>query len=209
MIIQKNSLTLLFKRTFDIREGELRRALLMQLNIFLLISTLLIIKPTINSLFLTNVGIDKLPLAFILVAVSAGIIMSFYSRWLRSRPLNKIINYTLLVSVASITVFALLLRLNYVETWVLYLFYVWVAVFGVLSASQFWIFANIVFNAREAKSLFGLIGSGAIAGGIFGGYLASILAPLMGSENLLFVGVFLLLICIFVNKTIWRSPELD
>ncbi len=208
MTIQEHHLTLLFKRTFDIREGELRRALLMQLNIFLLISTLLIIKPTINSLFLTNVGIEKLPLAFMLVAASAGIIMTFYSRLLRSRPLNKIINYTLLVSVASITVFALLLRLNYIETWVLYLFYVWVAVFGVISASQFWIFANIVFNAREAKRLFGLIGSGAIAGGIFGGYLASILAPSIGSENLLFVGVLLLLICIFVNKAIWKSPEL-
>lgn len=208
MGIKIDSLSILFKRAFDIREGELRRALLMQLNIFLLISTLLILKPTVNSLFLTNVGIDKLPLAFILVASGAGIIMSFYSRWLRRRPLNRIINLTLYISVVSITVFALLLRLNYIETWVLYLFYVWVAVFGVLSASQFWIFANIVFNAREAKRLFGLIGSGAIAGGIFGGYLASIMAPLIGSENLLFVGVLLLLICIFVNKAIWKSPEL-
>jgi AAA family ATP:ADP antiporter len=209
MIPQGKNVRLLFKRTFDIREGEMRRALLMQLNIFLLISTLLIIKPTINSLFLTNVGIEKLPLAFILVAVGAGIIMSFYSRWLRTRPLNKIIHYTLLVSVCSITLFALLLRFNYIETWVLYLFYIWVAVFGVLSASQFWIFANIVFNAREAKRLFGLIGSGAITGGIFGGYLASLLAPVMGSENLLFVGVILLLICIPVNKAIWKSPELS
>lgn len=201
-------LYLLFKRTFDIREGELRRALLMQLNIFLLISTLLIIKPTINSLFLTNVGIEKLPLAFILVAIGAGVIMSFYSRWLRSRSLQRIIQSTLLISVGTITLFAFLLRFNYVETWVLYLIYVWVAVFGVLSASQFWIFANIVFNAREAKRLFGLIGSGAITGGIFGGYLASLLAPAIGSENLLFVGAFLLLIAIYVNRSIWKSPEL-
>jgi len=208
MAIQGTDVKLLFKRTFDIREGEMRRALLMQLNIFLLISTLLIIKPTINSLFLTNVGIDKLPVAFILVAVGAGVIMSFYSRWLRNHSLQKIIHYTLLISVGTITLFACLLRFNYVETWVLYLIYVWVAVFGVLSASQFWIFANIVFNAREAKRLFGLIGSGAITGGIFGGYLASLLAPAIGSENLLFVGALLLLVCIFVNHSIWKSPEL-
>ncbi|KPL17199.1 MAG: hypothetical protein AMS23_06385 [Bacteroides sp. SM1_62] len=202
------SIKLLFQRTFDIREGEMRRAVLMQLNIFLLISTLLIIKPTINSLFLTNVGIEKLPLAFILVALGAGIITSFYSRLLSSTPLNKIIFYTLLTSVFTITLFAILLRLNHIEKWVLYLFYVWVAVFGVLSASQFWILANIVFNAREAKRLFGLIGSGAIIGGIFGGYLASILAPIVGSENLLFIGVFFLLICIPVNAAIWKSQEL-
>jgi AAA family ATP:ADP antiporter len=208
MIVHIDNVKRLFQRTFDVREGEFRRAFLMQLNIFLLISTLLIIKPTINSLFLTNVGIEKLPLAFILVAVGAGIIMSFYSRWLRAHSLEKIIHFTLMVSVGAITLFALLLRLNYIETWVLYLFYVWVSVFGVLSASQFWIFANIVFNAREAKRLFGLIGSGAIVGGIFGGYLASLLAPVMGSENLLFVGVFLLLLGMFVNKAIWKSPEL-
>lgn len=207
MIFQIDNLKDLFQKTFDVREGEFRRAFLMQLNIFLLISTLLIIKPTINSLFLTNVGIEKLPLAFILVAVVAGIIMSFYSRWLRAYSLERVIHYTLLVSVGTITLFALLLRLNYVEKWVLYLFYVWVSVFGVLSASQFWIFANIVFNAREAKRLFGLIGSGAIVGGIFGGYLASLLAPLMGSENLLFVGALMLLIGMFVNKAIWKSPE--
>ena len=122
MELQGNRLAIIFKRTFDIREGEMRRALLMQLNIFLLISTLLILKPTINSLFLTNVGIEKLPLAFILVALGAGIIMSFYSRWLRTRPLNKIIHYTLLVSVSSIALFAMLLRFNHSETWVLYFF---------------------------------------------------------------------------------------
>ena len=199
---------LLFQRTFNIREGELRRALLMQLNIFLLITTLLIIKPTINSLFITNVGIDKLPLAFILVALGAGIITTFYSRLLNSTPLNRIIFYTLFTSVLTITLFAVLLRLNYIEKWVLYLFYVWVAVFGVLSASQFWILANIVFNTREAKRLFGLVGSGAILGGIIGGYLASLLAPVVGSENLLFIGVFFLVICIPVNATIWKSKEL-
>jgi AAA family ATP:ADP antiporter len=199
----------LFQRTFDIREGEMRRAVLMQLNIFLLISTLLIIKPTINSLFLTNVGIEKLPLAFILVALGAGIITSFYSRLLRSVPLKRIIFYTLFASVLTIALFAILLRLNHIEKWVLYLFYVWVAIFGVLSASQFWILANIVFNTREAKRLFGLIGSGAIVGGIFGGYLTSILATSVGSENLLFVGMSFLLICIPVNAAIWKSQEIN
>jgi hypothetical protein len=43
------------------------------------------------------------------------------------------------------------------------------------------------FDAREAKRLFGFIGPGAIAGSIFGGYLTSLLAPYIGSENLLFV----------------------
>lgn len=203
----KESVKQFVQQTFDIREGELERTVLMQLFIFLIISTLLIIKPTINSLFLSEVGIQNLPLAFILVAIGAGIITTFYSRLLNKMPLNKIINYTLIVSVISIAVFSILLRLNFIEKWVLYVFYVWVAIFGVLATSQFWILANIVFNAREAKRLFSVIGGGAIAGGIFGGYLTSLLAPIFGSENLLFVGVLFLIICIPLNKRIWNANK--
>lgn len=75
---------------------------------------------------------------------------------------------------------------NLAEGWILYIFYVLVAIFAVISSSQFWIFANLIFNAREAKRLFGLIGAGAIAGGIFGGYLTNFLAPIIRSENLIF-----------------------
>ena len=64
----------LLSNMFDIREGEYRKAVLMQLNIFLIISTLLIVKPAVNGLFLTKFGVEKLPIAFILVAIVAGII---------------------------------------------------------------------------------------------------------------------------------------
>lgn len=195
---------LFLARAFDIREGEISRALLMQGFIFLLISTLLIIKPTVTSLFLSNVGVEKLPLAFMLLAVVAAIISSFYSRILNSVSLERIIIRTLQISVLTILVFRVLLGMNYLEGWVLYLFYIWMAIFGVFSASQFWILANIVFNNREAKRLFGFIGAGAIAGGIFGGYLTTLLAQAISSENLLFVCIFFLLICIPIVRHLWK-----
>ncbi len=202
-----NFLQSLYLRLFDIRKGEMKRVLLMQINIFFLLSTLLIIKPTVTSLFLSVVGIKKLPLAFILVAVAAAIITSFYSRLLNRIPLNKIIHSTLLFSVISISIFTILLKLNFIDKWILYIFYAWVAVFGVLATSQFWILANIIFNAREAKRLFSLIGGAAIAGGIFGGYLTSLIAPFVGSENLLFIGALFLFICIPLTKRVWNSNE--
>ncbi len=86
----------------------------------------------------------------------------------------------------------------------LYFFYVWVAIHAVLSASQFWVLANLVFNPREAKRLFGFIGSGAILGGIFGGYLTSILAPIIGNDNLFFLAIGILILCIPVLNAIWH-----
>ncbi|MEZ5081925.1 MAG: Npt1/Npt2 family nucleotide transporter [Bacteroidales bacterium] len=198
----------LLRNVFDIREGEYRRAVLMQLNIFLIISTLLIVKPAVNGLFLAKMGAENLPNAFLLVAVFAGLVSLLYSRLLSRMPLNIIITRTMLWSVTSLFVFGVLLRLNFLEGWVLYLFYIWVAIFAVLSASQFWVLANIVFNAREAKRLFGFIGAGAIAGGIFGGYLTSLIAEQIGSETLPFVAAILLSFCIPITQTIWKKEVL-
>ncbi|GAA5522607.1 MFS transporter [Aliifodinibius salicampi] len=190
---------------FDIREGEYRTAFLMQLNIFLLISTLLIVKPAVNALFLSKFGAERLPEAFILVAVAALLISTLYARLLDRLSLNKIIEGTLVISFVALVSFVILLQLNVPDGLILYLFYVWTAIFAVLAGSQFWVLANLVYNVREAKRLFGFIGSGAIAGGIFGGYLTSVLAPVIGSENVLFLGASLLLICIPVSRTIWTE----
>lgn len=193
---------------FDIREGEYRRAIFMQLNIFLIISTLLIVKPAVNGLFLAKLGAESLPKAFVLVAIFAGLVSFFYSRILSRIALNTIIVRTMIISVSTLILFGVLLRLDFMEGWVLYLFYIWVAIFAVLTASQFWILANVVFNPREAKRLFGFIGAGAIAGGIFGGYLTSIIAELISSENLPFVAAFLLVFCIPITQSIWKKDVL-
>ena len=201
----KETFQLFLQRTFDIRNGELFRASLMQLNIFLIISTLLIIKPTVNSLFLSRFGVENLPYAFLLVAVVAAIVTSLYAYILQHFPLQKIISGTLVFSVFSLLFFGLFLRLNVLESLLLFSFYIWVAIFALLTTSQFWVLANRVFNPREAKRLFGFIGAGAIAGGIFGGYLTSILAQFTSSENLPFVGAIFIGSCLPINKIIWTK----
>ncbi|MCB0557799.1 MAG: HEAT repeat domain-containing protein [Lewinellaceae bacterium] len=181
------------------------RVLLMQANIFLLISTLLIIKPAVNALFISELGVEQLPRAFVMVAIFAAVISTLYSRLLRRSSMGRMMNGTLLSSIFILIAMGVLLRLNVLEGGVLYFFYLWVSIFGVLTASQFWILANLVFNAREAKRLFGFIGAGAIAGGIFGGYLTSLLAPSIGSENLPFLAAFLLSLSVPATRFIWKN----
>jgi AAA family ATP:ADP antiporter len=199
------AIRLFLRKAFDIRDGELLRATLMQANIFLIISTLLIVKPTVNGLFLTKFGVENLPNAFILVAIAAAVVSTLYSRLLTKIPLNRIMSGTMVYSVGSLIFFGLFLRLNVLEGLILYLFYIWVAIFALLATSQFWVLANLVFNAREAKRLFGYIGAGAIGGGIFGGYLTSVLAQFMSSEFLLFVCAALLYLCIPITRRVWEQ----
>lgn len=191
------------KKIFDIREGEFKISFLMQAYIFLIITTLLIVKPTVNALFLSELGVESLPFAFLIVAAVAVISSYFYYKALAKFQLNKIIKMTLIISIILLTGLGIILNFKIINIWVLYFFYVWVAIYAVLSASQFWVLANLVFNVREAKRIFGFIGSGAILGGIFGGYITSLLAPSIGIENLMFVAALLLAICIPLLRKIW------
>lgn len=195
----------LLKKLFDIREGELHIALLMQGYIFLIIATLLIIKPTVNSIFLSDLGAENLPFAFLLVAIAAIVTSYFYAKISERFSLLHIIRFTLIFSIVSLIVLGTLLHLHLIKGWVLYAFYTGVAIYAVLATSQFWVLANLVFNVRQAKRLFGFIGAGAIVGGIFGGYLTTLLAPFVGNENLIFIAAFFLMMCFPILGKIWRS----
>lgn len=194
----------LFEKFFDIRPSEIRKAVLLQAYVFILITTLLIVKPTINSLFLSELTSEALPTAYLLTAVVAVLFSMVYDRILWSFKLNRVIFGTLIFCASLFGLFCFLLNYHPENTGWLYAPYLFVAIFGLLTTSQFWILANMVFNVREAKRLFGFIGSGAIAGGIFGGYLTSFLTRFIPSENLLLVAALLLLVCIPISGYLWK-----
>lgn len=195
-------------KIFDIQEDELRKTLLLQLNIFLIITTLLIVKPTISSLFLTELTAEALPQAYILTAISAIIGYYFYDKWLEVCTLNKIITRTLIGCILSLIIFGFAFTFKVAHGNFMFIPYIWVAIYGLLTASQFWILANLVYNVREAKKVFGFIGAGAIAGGIFGGYLTSVLTYFISSENILFVAAIVLSGCIPITRYMWNN-EVD
>jgi AAA family ATP:ADP antiporter len=193
------------KKAFDIRRGEGKRALLMWFDIFLIISSLLIIKPVCFSLFLLKFGVSQLPYVFILVAIFAAVMASYYSRLVKKVNFEKVVEKSLQFSIISLLFFRFLFYFETLEVIAFYLFYVWAAIFAVLITSQFWSLGNLLFNAREAKRLFGFIGSGAITGGIFGGYFTNLLAPVLGTENMLIVCMLFLTLCVFITKWIFKS----
>ncbi len=190
------------QKYYDIRSGEGKRAGLMFAYIFSIIAFILIVKPVSTSLFLNRIGITYLPAVYILVAAISGIVVAVYNKLNRLVNLSTLIILTLLFSIVSILFFWVLLHIHFQSPWFFYLFYVWVAIFSLITAAQFWLLANQVFTVREAKRLFGFLGIGAILGGIFGGYLTNILAPRIHSENLLLLGVLFLVVDIFLVRTV-------
>ena len=193
-----------FKETFDIRDNEVQIALLMQLYVFLLITVLLIVKPTINALFLSQLGADNLPFGYILVAVTAVISSYYYNKAVKKFSLRKVAILTLIGFSLSFLALSVFLYYNFIPDFILYLYYIGVALFAVLTTSQFWILANMVFNAREAKRLFGFIGAGAIAGGIFGGYLTTVVVSAFNNMSAIIMAAVLLFCCVPIVGFIWK-----
>lgn len=158
---------------------------------------MLLLKPTANALFLSILGIDFLPVAYLVVALAALAISLFYNRYIESKAPRQLFAITSYISVLILGLVGTLLFLGIAENIVVFIFYLFVSVFGILSASQFWIISNQIFNARQARKYFSVIGSGAIAGGIAGGYLASMISAVFQSELILFVAAAVILYAVF------------
>lgn len=191
-------------KTFGLRDGEIYISFLMQLCIFLIITVLLIVKPTINAIFLSQLGPDHLPYGYLLVAIVAVVTSYFYNKAIRKFSLIKVTVFTLIFFSFGFLIFSFLLQFSIINNWVLYVYYLGVSLFAVIATSQFWILANMVYNSREAKRLFGFIGAGAIAGGIFGGYLTSIIVSSFGNETVMLLAAILILCCIPILQKVWK-----
>ncbi|AWX44752.1 hypothetical protein HME9304_01755 [Flagellimonas maritima] len=191
------------KKIFQIREGELAISLLMQCYIFLVIMVLLIVKPTVNALFLSGLGAENLPMAYMLTALVAITGFYFYNKAIKRFSLKSIIYVTLIFFGLCFLLLSLLLHFSWLNVFSLYAYYIGVSLFAVLVASQFWILANMVFNSREAKRLFGFIGAGAISGGILGGYFTSVIASSYGNKITIAFAALLLFFCIPILNAVW------
>ena len=156
-------MTGILRKVFDIERHELSRALLMFLYAFLLLSAYLILKPVRNSLFLDKFGADQLIYMYMMIAATATPIAWLYG-WTAARTtLPRLVGGTTIILVVNMAIFWYLIGQQF--SWLIYVFYIWVSLFGVFTTSQFWLLANYVFDAREAKRLFPFIGAGAITGG--------------------------------------------
>ena len=175
------------QRFFDLRPGEGLPVLLSFLYIAVVVAAYLLAKPLRNGLFMEEYG----PYALVYVYAAVPVILSVFVR-AYSEVVARFGSRT--VMAGTLVFFSLnVLLFWYAFTFRTYrltsgAFYIWVNCFGVIAPVQAWSFANSLFDTRQAKRLFGLIGSGASFGAITGGLLARLLVgPVGGAVNLLLV----------------------
>src|SRR5262245_15140625 len=195
----------LLESLFDIRRQEVGRVLLMSAYLLLIIASYSATKAVRDSLFVTKIGPEQLPYVYLMIAGAMGLVSLVYSKAVNRIGLYRLIQATSLTAVSSLLVFWLVFKKNSAPWF--YVLYVWVSLFGAITASQFWLLATHVFNPREARRLFSRIGLGGILGGIFGGALTNRMANWFGTESLLIVCAGMVAITVAILGRLGHTTE--
>lgn len=181
---------------FGVQQRELGRLVPIISAYGLVMASLYVLKPARNALFLDRLGVAQLPLVLLLVALVGAVAALVFSRFSRRIRLDRLVFFTFLVLGACLLGFRLILPLGW--GWTYYLFYVWVNLYGLMATSLLWLLANALFNAREGRRLFGLIGTAGIAGAIVGGVATGWIVGFTGTENLLLVCAGVVGLCLLL-----------
>src|SRR5215469_5639369 len=144
------------RQLFDIRPGEHVRTWAMFAYLLFVLFAYYIVKPVSRALFLTTFDIDKLPQLYILIAIFGGILAYLYSKLAARASLRTAVFVAMAISIASLVVMWWLTRLRL--PWMIYVLNIWVSLFSVVAVSQGWLVASNLFDTRQAKRLYPLLG---------------------------------------------------
>jgi AAA family ATP:ADP antiporter len=196
----------LFGRAVSLHKGEATTALLMFAYSFLAMTSYNILKPITRSQFIASLGADNLPYVQLAAGVLIAGLMQLYTQVASRLPRRWIMPLTQAGEVALLVVFWFLFRTA--GDWVPVAFYVLGLVLGILLISQFWTLANDIYDARQAKRVFGFIGGGASLGGATGAAITSMAVQEVGTNNLLLVSAAVLAVCVAIVTVIVRRQEI-
>ncbi len=149
-----------------------------------------ILKPVSRAMFLAKFDIDRVPYLYILIAVVGGVFATYYSKAATTWSLKAAVTWTTAGTIVCLIFFWWVLQLKL--PWMLYVFNVWSSLFGVVTVAQGWLVASNVFDSREAKRLYGLVGLGAVLGGWTGSAFTAFMVQHLAPANLVIVCALLM-----------------
>ena len=167
-------------KIFQIKQEERSPIIILMLMFFCIVGSSITGSSARDTFFLTQFDKSLLPLMFAVVAVfMVGAIM-IYNNLASELDLVKVI----IISSSFFCFTLVLIRLNLNGT-IIPIFYAWTDVIISITIFQFWLLANEIFDARQAKRLFSFIGIGGSIAGISAGYLIRPFVKNYGADDLL------------------------
>ena len=192
----------------ELREEESATALMMFGYSFLAMTAYNIVQPITRSRFISSLGSENLPYVLLVSAFIIGFLMQGYSRLGALLPGRWLIPVTQTGMVALLVMFWILFAVG--QQWVDIGFYLFGQIYAVLLISQFWTLANLIYDPRQAKRVFGFIGGGASLGGAVGSSITAFMVEEVGTTQLVLISGIVLAACaVLVILIIRRSSGVE
>jgi len=158
------------------------------------------------ALFLARFGSDPLPFMYLAAAGLSLLAGLGYSRLERRLSFGTL----MMVTLGGLAVLAGGLRLGLALTSSAVLVFsllVWYRLVSILTDLEYWAVATRLYDVRQAKRLFGLIGSGEVAARIVGALSVPLLLRVIGVADLLLLSGASLVSCVVLVRRVLRATE--
>ena len=190
--------------TFGVSHREWPRLFTMGILLFLLMLGWGFGLASRDAFFIKSVGPDKLPIVFMINSILIVILSNYYFQIVDRLPRYQLFVILLAVFGGGLLVLRLMIPLHLF--WIPYAIYFFSeSILNVVILMHFWTVANSIFDPREGKRIFPIIGGAGLSGLIIGGALTHSIVSVIGTENifLLWSGIlFGLIPIIFLVKHI-------
>jgi HEAT repeat protein len=180
---------------FNVQVGEGRSTSLMLAHSFFMGLSTVFFETAASALFLSRFGADRLPYVYLAAAALNTVTGLFYTTIQSRVSFKGLMTGTLLFLLVTTAAF----RAGLVITdagWLMFALLVFYRVISILTDLEYWAVAARLYDVRQAKRLFGLIGSGEVIARIAGAFSVPLLLAFTGVANLLVLSAVALASCL-------------
>jgi AAA family ATP:ADP antiporter len=203
--VSKTKAKAVWRSLFDVRPGEYRRTVFMALYLFFVMVAYYILKPVSAAMFLHKLGVKELPYLYMLVAAIGGVVSYLYTKTAVRSSLAQAVTWSMAVAVLCLIALWRVVGMNL--SWTLYAFNVWVSLFSIVLVSQGWMVAANVFDSREAKRLYNLLGLGAVVGSGVGAVITRDGVKRSGAPTLILISAFMVVLAYIAFRLAIREKR--
>lgn len=203
----------LLRRVVDVERDEMHAMLVSFAYFFFVLSGWFVLRP-VREAVAAAAGVSHLPYLFAATLAAVLVANPLFAALVVRYPVRKFIAVTYQFFVANMMILYLLMTYltpvegSTADIWIGRAFFVWTSVFNLFVVSIFWAFMADTFRSEQAKRLFGFIAVGGTLGSTLGSAATAVLAPTIGTPNLLLISAVLIELAVLcVQRFPAKAPD--
>ncbi len=190
-----------------VKRGEGVVTSLMFFYIFGVMALYYILKPLRSALFLTNFPASHLSYAYLLTALFAGSLSALIFRLTRRLSAIRMTTTVNLGILATLLVFCW--AMGRPVSWLPYAYFIYVQMVPGLSTAMFWLLAGYVYDGRQSRRVFPLLGFGAILGAMAGSVVPGFFSHRLSIQSMVLICTVVCGFLVLLSQIAWRHRRQD